>query len=105
MVTQYPHTLTVTTKVEAARDVNGNWVPGSETSTDYSCRAEPASGNASIPGDDGNRIYYDWTVYLPLPVPDMMNGAVVTVKDGIKVLSNNKIKRFNRGQLNARIWL
>lgn len=105
MVKQYLHTLTVTATAAATKNGSGNWVPGSETTVDYACRAEPSKGNVFVTGDDGEKIYYEWVVYLPLPVNDFVPGTSVTLKNGASVLSSNQVKRFSRGQLNARIWL
>jgi hypothetical protein len=105
MVKQYPHTMTVKVTAEATTDGSGNWIPSVETDKEITCRAEPSSGRGSIPLADGTRLFYDWTVYMPLPVDTLKVGASVTVKHGEEVLSTNTIKRFSRGQLNARVWL
>lgn len=105
MVKQYPHTLTVKVAAAATKNASGNWVTGSETTADYACRAEPSKGNVFVTGDDGEKIYCEWVVYLPLPVNDFVPGAAVALKNGASILSSNQVKRFSRGQLNARIWL
>lgn len=105
MVKHYPHTLVVTHAATSTQDASGNWVTGVETTTELNCRAEPNKGNAFITAEDGNRINYEWIVFIPLPVTAIKLGSMVTVKNAATVLSQNKVLRFSEGQLNARVWL
>jgi len=108
MVTQYPHTIEFIKISEGARDSEGDWKPGKTKAKTKPCRAEPATGNTGnsyISAANGERINYNWLVYLPLPVDTIKPGVKVRVKNGSEVLLHDTIKRFSRGQLNARIWL
>mgnify|MGYP003512555468 FL=1 len=105
MVTQYPHTITVKTSYEAAKNGSGNWVPGGEITQQLTGRFEPNSGNGFVTAADGQKINYDGIVYLPLPQATLAPGAKVEVKNGAEVLLKSTIKRFSAGQLNARVWL
>jgi hypothetical protein len=105
MIKQYPHTISITTQAQATRNGSGNWVPGSSSTVEKACRYEPRSGNGFIQDADGQRIYYDGIVYLPLPQTTLAPGVTVEIKNGAEVLSKSTVKRFSAGQLNARVWL
>lgn len=105
MVSQYPHGLVITTATGSVQDGNGNWLPGSTSTRVKACRAEPNGKNAMIKTVDGTSIVFDFTVYLPLPIDTVAVGSKVEVYNGEELLSQNTVKRFSRGQLNARLWL
>lgn len=105
MVKQYPHRLVITTKSGSTQDGNGNWVPGTDTIIEKGCRAEPNGRNATVKAADGTAIVFDYTVYLPLPIDTIVVGSKVDVYSGGELLATNTVKRFTRGQLNARLWL
>jgi len=105
MVRQYPHRLVITTKSGSTQDGNGNWQPGTETTTEKICRAEPNSRNATVKAEDGTAIQFDFNVYMPLPVDTIAVGTKIEVYSGDELLSTNTVKRFSKGQLNARLWL
>ena len=105
MVKQYPHRLVMTTATGSVQDGNGNWVSGSLVTTEKACRAEPNSRNATVKAEDGTAVQFDFTVYMPLPVDTIVVGSNVEVYNGDELLSTNTVKRFTRGQLNARLWL
>lgn len=107
MVIQYNHTATITTQgTDASQDADGNWIPGTPgTTTTEDCRAESASGNGYITGIDGTKIDYSWIVYFPQDVPFIKVGSQITVMNGTEPVLSDTVKRFSRGQLNARIWL
>lgn len=107
MVKQYPHTLKLTVAVTSTQDESGDWVvdddPQSET---IKCRAEPSSGNVVIETSDGRVIRPDWVVYMPLPVDCIKEGTALEIIDeNGDSLGIGTVKRFSRGQLNARIWV
>lgn len=104
MVKQYPHTISITTTA-AATKTNGNWTTGGESTSDRTGRYEPNSGNEFVTTADGQRIAYDGIVYMPLPQADIAPGSKVVVKNGATVLSQGTVKKFSRGQQNARLWL
>ncbi|OLY92505.1 hypothetical protein SAMN05444008_102375 [Cnuella takakiae] len=110
MVSQYPDLISFTPSATATRDGQGNWVEGvAGEAVQSSCRCEPASGNAQIMGVDGALISYASAVYLPQRCPELPQGASVTVtiqRDGQDPeIFTGTVKRFSRGQLNARAWL
>jgi hypothetical protein len=105
MVKQYPHRLVITTATGSVQDGNGNWVPGSSSTIEKTCRAEPNNKNAQVKTADGTAVIFDFTVYLPLPVDSIAVGANVSVYNGIELIGKNTVKRFTKGQLNARVWL
>ncbi len=103
---QYPHLIVLTTVSDTVQDAQGNWTAGTvETLEALRCRFEANSKGAMIPSADGTKVDFDGTVYMPLPVLDILPGTKAVVYNNAKVLSNNKIIRFSKGQLNARLWL
>lgn len=104
-VIQYPHRLVLTTVSESSLDENGNWQSGVTATKELACRAEPNSKNAYLVVADGKQLYFDYTVYMPLPVDSIAVGAQAEVFNGATILSKTDVKRFSLGQLNARLWL
>lgn len=105
MIRQYPHNLVITTVGASTQDSNGNWQPGSTTTVEKSCRAEANNRSAQVKSADGTAIIFDYTVYMPLPIDSIAVGSKVSVYSGDELLSTNTVKRFSKGQLNARLWL
>jgi hypothetical protein len=110
VITQYPDDLSASVNAESTQDANGNWVQGSSGSALTSkCRYEANDGSGYVVGENGNRIDFSAVVYLPVTAPLIKTGSVVqiTIKrtgEADQVISDS-VKRFSRGQLNARIWL
>lgn len=107
---QYPDTITYQPSALAVKDANGNMVAGSVgVPVSSPCRYEAASGNGTVQGVDGSRVNYTALVYLPKDCPKFPEGAEVTVtinREGIEgEIHKDKVLRFHRGQLNARLWL
>lgn len=105
MIQQYPHTLKITTVSGSTQDGNGNWQPGTPVTVEKPCRAEPNNRNALVKADDGTQVVFDFTVYMPLPVEIIAVGTQVKVYNVDELLGANTVKRFSKGQLNARAWL
>jgi hypothetical protein len=105
MVSQYPHTITVTGPTASVKDGAGNWTNTASATVTLPCRAEPAGPRGLIQGPDGTLINASWIVYLPLPVNPVPLDATVTINDGAVLLAKDKVLRFYKGQLNARVWL
>jgi hypothetical protein len=105
MVRQYPHRLVITTVSGSTQDGNGNWQAVTTSTIEKTCRAEPNNKNAQIKAVDGTAIVFDFTVYMPLPVDIIAVGSKVSLYNGDELLSTNTVKRFSKGQLNARLWL
>jgi hypothetical protein len=111
MVKQYPHTLKLTTTGAATEDANGNFTPPSKTVTERVCRYEPSDGRNGglIQAADGEQVSYNGVVYMPLS-SSIAFGASVEVWEvdsaGLEVLkAKGTVKRFDRGQLNQKVWL
>lgn len=107
MVTQYPHKMTIVARQDNERDDSGEWEESEDPGTsDITCRAEPNSTNGFMQTVDGTSVKYDWTVYIPLPVDDIDPGTQAEIFDDNNVsLGKGSVKRFSRGQLNARAWI
>ena len=108
MVTWYPHTLELSTPADSEQDADGNWVAAAGTTVETLCRAEVRERvtDGLRPATDGNVIQYGWVIYMPQGAPSLPVGASVTVKDeSLNIVASDTVKRFSRGQLNARAWL
>lgn len=106
MVKQYPHTITITTYPSGTRDEDGNPLQGTPTTTTATkCRYEPNQKAAMIVKEDGTEVVYSGTVFMPLSSLHISPGATAEVKNGDQVLSNGKVLRFSKGQINMRLWL
>jgi hypothetical protein len=101
-VKQYPHTIIASiVPGTTSRDENGNWQPDASADITYQCRYEPAGGNAFFEMADGQRVNYSGIIYMPVSVDDIPVGTKVTVTG----ILTETVKRFSRGQLNARAWI
>lgn len=103
-VSQYPHTVVISA-TSSIKNASGNWVSTPGTAVEKSCRFEPNSGTGKVATADGKMIDYSGIIYMPLPVNALAPGTPVDVLSGATVLLHSTVKRFNAGQLNARIWL
>jgi hypothetical protein len=105
MVTQYPHSFTYQLPgTSTLNEATGNWSSTNGAEKTITCRAEPNKGDSFINGADGNRILYDYVLYMPLPVDEIVPGTNVSLTVGLLNVKNT-VKRFSKGQLNARLWL
>lgn len=108
---QYPDTISFASGADATYDENtGTWTPGSDGSPVTSeCRYEASNGNGWISTDGGTRINYQGIVYMPKDAPEIKTGQDITVtvkREGQSdVIIKDKVLRFFRGQLNARLWV
>jgi hypothetical protein len=106
MVVQYPHKLVLTSVGNSSQDGNGNWIAGSPSSLEIICRAEANDKGRSIQTGDGIQIIYAWLIYAPIPIADIVHGTKVVIQDeNDNQIGGGDVKRFSKGQLNARIWL
>jgi hypothetical protein len=106
MVVQYPHKLRLSIAAASSQNDSGNWESGSVSTQDIECRAEPNSKNVFLSGPEGERIKYEWDVYMPLPVEMIKSGTSGELFDQNNVtLGKGTVKRFSAGQLNARAWI
>ncbi len=105
MVRQYPHRIVFTITGNSYRNGQGNWVEGTPSIIEYPGRVEANSSGGFLTDEDGKRLEYSWTLYMPLPAQDVPAGCDVEVFSGADKICKSKLKRFNIGQLNARAWL
>lgn len=109
MINQYPHILKfdLITAGEPYIDENGDTViPNGTTATiEVKCRFEPNQKGETIPTNDGLQLNYGWIVYLPLPQLDIPEGITIKGFDKEKQIASGNVKRFSKGQLNARAWV
>lgn len=85
---------------------SGNWEQADPETENIDCRAEANSTNGFVQTVDGTSVKYDWTVYMPIPVDDIDPGTEVEIFDDNNIsLGRGTVKRFSRGQLNARAWI
>jgi hypothetical protein len=111
MVKQYPHTLKLSAAGSATEDAEGNWSTPAPALTERVCRYEPSDGRNGgvIQAADGEQVSYNGVVYMPLS-SSIAFGATVEVWEadsaGLEVLkAKGTVKRFDRGQLNQKVWL
>lgn len=103
---QYPHTLKTLTVGTDATYVNGTWIAGTPAAEiEEPCRAESSTGDGYLTQADGKRIDFSWVVYFPLSVTKKGIGEKIKIFDGEELIVTDSVKRFSRGQLNARAWL
>lgn len=108
MVTQYPHSITISVASEepTQNPTTGFFSSptGTPTSYVYDCRAERNEKAKKIKGIDGAMIEYDWDVFMP-------RIDVVIPRDSDYVLTRaertftGKVRDAINGQLNSRLWL
>jgi hypothetical protein len=105
---RYPHRLTSWKKAESTQNANGNWVTGYDIVIDTHCRAEvrTSSDDGLIDAQDGKVTAFSFTLYFPVNGPSVGVGAKVNITDADgSLITSDTIKRFSRGQLQARAWL
>lgn len=94
---------------DSVQDDEGNWIPGSEPDIMLTtlCRAEPNGAGKTTKGENGDLIVYDFLIYAPPGVPDLLLKATVKFYNQNNVLiSEATIKRFDTAsRLNTRIWV
>jgi hypothetical protein len=109
MIIQYPHLLKydIVTGGYEEVDENGDTVivPGSKSIVEIKCRFEPNADGERIVSADGEQLEFGWIVYMPVSSPEVPNGAQITGFNSDKVIAKGNVKRFSRGQLNARAWV
>lgn len=105
MVGQYPHKLVIELPASQPTLANGEWVFGSTTTVTLECRAEPNSGNRTIPSQTGSLVVFEFSIYLPLMDTEIPFDAKCTLTISPTRVIVSKCKRHENGQLNSRIWL
>ena len=106
MVVQYPHTLTYTSKPtsDAYLDASGFWVYPSVTTSTVECRAEPNTSAKLVSTPSGDMVNYDFTIYIAEKDLSIPFDSMVTLSLPQRTVTT-KVKRFEVGQINARIWI
>lgn len=100
--------MILTVETGTVQDGNGDWVPGEPEIIEKECRAEASGGNGYINGPTGTKINYGWKVYMPLPADRIQPGTEIEIQDPTnadETILKDKVLQFNRGQLNATVWL
>lgn len=113
MITQYPHYLYRREVSEVTQDNSGNWVNnGGDPSVwvlHSMCREETNGKGSTINGTDGKAVVYSSTVYIPRAAGEIKEGTEVVVSKsndptvGIRI--KGQILKFDKGQLNNRLWV
>lgn len=106
MVTQYPHSITITPKVDPVQGQSGNFTaPVSGTPVTSMCRVEPAGSNPVLTGADGNVVNYAFVVYMPLQTNQFRYGDAVVITLANQSQFTGFIKQQSNGQFNTRLWV
>ena len=109
MVVQYPHTIKYNhvTQGEAYQNADGDWVVPEVTEAEViqKCRLEVNGTGKKTAGEDGTLIEYGFAIYMPLDSKSIPFNQVVEVYNRSELIGKGSVKRFSRGQLNARAWV
>ncbi|WP_231489911.1 hypothetical protein [Pedobacter sp. Leaf170] len=109
MVVQYPNDLKYSSSsAESVYDQeSGTWSaasPGVEQPF-IKCRAEMNDKGRLVASNDGTQLEYSYTVYMTKDCPVFNFGQIVEVHNSDGLLIKSSVKKFSRGQLNARLWV
>lgn len=101
-----PHILQYEVKSNGHEDENGDWHPGTSSfEGNIPCRYELNGKANTITFEDGSSYAYQYMVYLNQNCKSLSYGDTVRIlKEGV-VVCTKKVQGFNRGQLNAKLWL
>jgi len=109
MVVQYPHILKfdIVTGGSEEIDENGDTVivPGATTAIEVKCRFEPNADGELIVSADGAKLDFGWIVYMPLDQVEVESGTVIRGYNGADLIADGDVKRYSKGQLNAKLWV
>jgi hypothetical protein len=109
MIIQYPHILKYDTVAGGYEQVDENGdtviVPGSISTVEIKCRFEPNADGERILSADGEQLDFGWIVYMPLDQVEVLPGTAIKGFNDDLLIAQGEVKRFNRGQLNARAWV
>lgn len=108
MVNRYPDIIKFkTVPSDSVYDQNtGEWSePGVSVELELKCRAEMNGTGKTVASNDGESLEYAYTVYLERSVPVFKFGQSVEVFNVDGLLISSSVKKFNRGQFNARLWV
>jgi hypothetical protein len=111
MVVQYPHILKfdIVTGGSEEIDENGDTVivPGATTTIEVKCRFEFNTFGEMIVSADGANLHFGWVVFMPIGQPEIVNGTTIEGYNDDRPLTNarGEVKRYVKGQMNARLWI
>jgi hypothetical protein len=109
MVVQYPHTLKFDIATGGSEEIDENGdtiiVPGATATIEVKCRLEPNGSGEYLTSNDGLRVEYGWTAYMSLNQVEVPEGTQIRGYLGDNMMAYGTVKRFSKGQLNARAWV
>lgn len=109
MIIQYPHILKFNIVTGGYEEVDDNGdtiiVSGTTSTVEIKCRFEPNSDGERIVSADGEQLDFGWIVYMPLDQIAVESGTVIRGYNGDDLIAEGDVKRYNQGQLNARLWV
>jgi hypothetical protein len=105
MVTQYPHTVTISSVSESTQDENGNYVPGTPSTFEFNGRFETNKAGNFLTAANGEQVVFSGIIYARYSTPNVPLGTGIEVMDGSSPVAKGKAVQFSRGQLNVRIWM
>lgn len=108
MINKRPHILkySSSTGVNSVKDANGHFTPGASGSEiQVKCRAEANGSGRVIPGQDNISVVYSWVVYFDVDTEKIEYGKPVQIFKDDELIASGSVKMFERGQMNARLWL
>ncbi|WP_426291977.1 hypothetical protein ACN9ML_18260 [Dyadobacter endophyticus] len=87
-------------------DAEGNPIPSVEQYVDHAkCRDEANSGGNQINLVDGSAHVFESLIQLPKGTAPVEVGKSVRVMEGNVVRVKSSVKRFQKDQLHARLWV
>ena len=108
MVKQYPHYLYAVESTETVRDNKGNYVKPTTSEREISICREETNGKGRTIAMGGEFIVLSSIIYLPLNCEPIKEGTMVNIYDIVDVpvlRISGKVLKFDRGQLNNRLWI
>ncbi len=110
VVKQYPHFLfAMLPSEESVQDENGNWSESTETTQLMSiCREETNGSGNELKAGGGLFYKYSSLIQMPKDAPEIDEGAAIFVSNDIEgqdVRITGKVLKFDKGQLQCRVWL
>lgn len=105
MVIQYPYQLFILQTSDSLRDSEGNFLNGNPTWLPVSKCRDEANTKGQVILSDGSAFVFESLIYLPKHCQDISAGTEIQVRNGLTVRIQGKVKRFQKDQLHARLWL
>ncbi|MDD3404971.1 MAG: hypothetical protein PHH23_01715 [Paludibacteraceae bacterium] len=69
------------------------------------CRAVSNGKATSIALEDGTSFTYQYVVYLNQNCREFEIGEQVRIRQGLRLIIDGRVQGFDRGQLNAKLWV